>query len=149
MTSIPISRFGDTDLSVSRVGFGAWAIGGPARAGDVAIGWGTSDDALSRRAIFAALDQGVTFFDTADFYGLGHSETLLGETIGNNSDVTIATKVGHRLDPDGSIRLDYSSDHIMAACDASLKRLQRDCIDFYQLHSARLHHLQNGECIDA
>ncbi len=149
MTGVPKNTFGQTDLSVSRVGFGTWAIGGAATAGGVAIGWGESDDTVSHRAISTALDRGVTFFDTADFYGLGHSETLLGETLGNNSDVTIATKVGHRLGSDGSIRLDYSRDHIMSACDASLKRLKRDCIDFYQLHSARLSHLKNGECIDA
>ncbi len=149
MPAIPTNTFGRTDLVVSRIGFGAWAIGGPAMAGDIAIGWGDTDDAVSVRAIETALDRGIDFFDTADFYGLGHSEELIGRTIGNRAGVTIATKVGHRLNSDGSISLDYSKKHILAACDESLRRLRRDHIDLYQLHSARVAHLKQGECIEA
>ncbi|NNE45818.1 MAG: aldo/keto reductase [Rhodothermales bacterium] len=149
MSAIPTNTFGRTDLVVSRIGFGAWAIGGPAMAGDIAIGWGDIDDAVSVRAIETALDRGIDFLDTADFYGLGHSEELIGQTIGNRAGVTIATKVGHRLNSDGSISLDYSKKHILAACDKSLRRLRRDHIDLYQLHSARVAHLKQGECIEA
>lgn len=149
MPAIPTNTFGRTDLVVSRIGFGAWAIGGPAMAGDIAIGWGDTDDAVSVRAIETALDRGIDFFDTADFYGLGHSEELIGRIIGNRAGVTIATKVGHRLNSDGSISLDYSKKHILAACDESLRRLRRDHIDLYQLHSARVAHLKPGECIEA
>lgn len=141
-------QFGKTDLMVSEVGFGAWAIGGAAKVGDTPIGWGTADDDVSRKAINAALNQGINFFDTADFYGLGHSEKLLGEVLQNNKDAIIATKVGHRA-IDNKIALDYSKAYIIEACEASLRRLGRDVIDYYQLHSARMNHLQDGECIEA
>lgn len=142
-------KFGDTELTVSAVGFGAWAIGGPAFAGDIPIGWGTTDDRISVKAIHEALDRGITFFDTADFYGLGHSEELLGKTLKGLSDVIIATKVGHRLNQEQRIFTDYSKDYIIKACEDSLRRLKRDTIDFYQLHTARIDDLQKGECIIA
>lgn len=142
-------RFGETDLTVSEIGFGGWAIGGPAMAGATPIGWGSSDDRVAMDAVHTALDQGINFFDTADFYGLGHSEKLLGRVLGNRDDALIATKVGHRLDPSGAIRLDYSPEWIIEACEASLRRLQREQIDFYQLHSARLPHLESQECLAA
>ncbi len=141
-------KFGNTDLQVSEIGFGAWAIGGNAKVGNTAIGWGTADDTVSKKAIITAIDAGINFFDTADFYGLGHSEVLLGEALKKNTDIIIATKVGHR-DINDAITLDYSKKYILEACEASLKRLQRQTIDYYQLHSARLTHLQNGECIEA
>ena len=141
-------QFGKTDLQVSEVGFGAWAIGGAAIVGDTPIGWGKTDDATSVKAIHAALDAGINFFDTADFYGLGHSEELLGDTLNLNKNVVIATKVGHRKIKE-TITLDYSKAYILEACEQSLRRLKRDHLDYYQLHSARLPHLQNGECIEA
>ncbi|HSW31803.1 MAG TPA: aldo/keto reductase [Longimicrobiales bacterium] len=140
--------FGTTDLKVSVVGFGAWAIGGPAMAGSTPIGWGEADDATSLAALRRAFDLGITFFDTADFYGLGRSEWLIGEAFGNSDRVVVATKVGHRIADDGSIYLDYSGRHIRKACEESLRRLRRDSIDLYQLHSARLVHLEQGECLE-
>ncbi|MDE3253711.1 MAG: aldo/keto reductase, partial [Bacteroidota bacterium] len=80
---------------------------------------------------------------------LGHSESLIGETIGKNKDLLIATKVGQKVGDDGKIAIDYSKKHILQACEQSLQRLQRETIDFYQLHVARLSHLENGECIEA
>lgn len=141
--------FGSTDLKVSVVGFGAWAIGGPAMAGSTAIGWGPTDDAESRDALRRAFESGITFYDTADFYGLGRSERLIGEVFGNAPEVVVATKVGHRIADDGSIFVDYSARHIREACHASLRRLRREAIDLYQLHSARLAHLEQGACIEA
>jgi len=141
-------KFGDTELHVSEVGFGAWAIGGDAKVGDMPIGWGPADDKLSVKAIHAALDSGINFFDTADFYGLGHSEDLLGKSLQGNREAIIATKVGHRA-IDQKIVVDYSTDYIIEACEKSLRRLKRDVIDYYQLHSARLIHLENGECLEA
>ena len=142
-------QFGNTDLRVSEIGFGAWTIGGPAFAGSVAIGWGDTDDQTSIKALKTAFKNGINFYDTADFYGLGHSEELIGEVFGNDPDVIIATKVGHRLNSEENILLDYSYDHIIRACEKSLKRLKREAIDYYQLHSARLTDLENGECIRA
>ncbi len=141
--------FGNTALNVSSIGFGAWGIGGAAMAGDIPIGWGRTDDTTSIRALQHAFEQGINFFDTADFYGLGRSETLIGEVFANRPDVIIATKVGHRLDRKGNIYLDYSRDHILRACEKSLIRLQRDTIDFYQLHTAKVADLENGECVEA
>ena len=141
-------KFGTKDLSVSEIGFGAWGIGGPAMVGDVAIGWGDVDDKTSIKALNRSYDLGINFYDTADFYGFGHSEELIGNVFGNRDDVIIASKVGHRVE-DEKILLDYTKKHILKSCEESLKRLKRDKIDYYQLHSAKLEHLQNGECIEA
>lgn len=140
-------KFGNTGLQVSEIGFGAWAIGGNAKVGDTPIGWGRADDATSLSAIQAAADAGVSFFDTADIYGLGHSEDLLGKSL-QGRDVIIATKVGN-VARGNQFTFDYSKDHILQACEQSLRRLRRDVIDYYQLHTARLQHLQQGECIEA
>lgn len=142
-------QFGRTDLKVSEIGFGAWGIGGPAMAGDIPIGWGEVEDKTSIEALAKSHDLGINFYDTADFYGLGHSEEIIGTVFGNKKDVIIATKVGHKLANDNSILLDYSKKHILESCENSLKRLKRDAIDYYQLHSAKLDHLYDGECIEA
>lgn len=141
-------KFGNTDLLVSEVGFGAWAIGGNAMVGDTPIGWGKTDDTESVKAIHTALDRGINFFDTADFYGLGHSEELLGAELRNTPNAIIATKVGHRNIND-RIQVDYTKEYIMAACELSLQRLKRDYVDYYQLHTARTNHLQNEDCVEA
>ncbi|MDF2158421.1 aldo/keto reductase [Algoriphagus sp. CAU 1675] len=142
-------KFGNTDLTVSEIGFGAWAIGGTANVGGVEIGWGPSDDEVSVQALNAALDAGINFYDTADFYGLGHSEKLIGEVFGNRKDVLIATKVGQKVGTDGKPTVDYSKEYLIEACENSLRRLKRDVIDYYQLHVARVQHLEDGACIEA
>jgi aryl-alcohol dehydrogenase-like predicted oxidoreductase len=141
-------KFGITDLLVSEIGFGAWAIGGGAMIGNTAIGWGEVNDDESKKAIHRALDLGINFFDTADIYGLGHSEQLIGGVIGNKKEVIIATKVGN-VSRDEQFTVDYSREYILNACEKSLMRLKRDAIDYYQLHTARLNHLMQGECIEA
>jgi aryl-alcohol dehydrogenase-like predicted oxidoreductase len=141
-------KFGNTDLQVSEIGFGAWAIGGGAMIGSTVIGWGETDDAVSVKAIEASIENGINFFDTADIYGLGHSEELLGKVIGKRKDMIIASKVGN-VARDEKFTTDYTKKYILEACDKSLKRLQRDTIDYYQLHSARMTQLQDGECIAA
>jgi aryl-alcohol dehydrogenase-like predicted oxidoreductase len=141
-------KFGSTDLSVSEIGFGAWAIGGGATIGTTAIGWGDADDTISKKAIHKSLDKGINFFDTADIYGLGHSEELIGKIIGDKKEVIVATKVGN-VARDEKFTVDYSREYILNACEASLRRLKRNMIDYYQLHTARLAHLQNGACIEA
>jgi aryl-alcohol dehydrogenase-like predicted oxidoreductase len=141
-------KFGNTDLMVSEIGFGAWAIGGGAMIGNTSIGWGDADDNTSKLAINKALDAGINFFDTADIYGLGHSEKIIGDAVGIKKDIVIATKVGN-VARDAQFTVDYSKEHILLACTESLRRLKRETIDFYQLHSARLNHLQKSECIEA
>lgn len=141
-------KFGNTELQVSEIGFGAWAIGGGATVGSTAIGWGDSNDATSKEAIQKSLALGINFFDTADIYGLGHSEKLIGDTIGNRKDVVIATKVGN-VSRNNQFTVDYTKEYILNACEESLKRLKREAIDYYQLHSAKLSHLEQGDCIEA
>src|SRR5437660_6576398 len=85
-------RLGSTGLQVSEIGFGAWGIGGVANG---AVGYGPTDDEQSRAALRRAFELGVTFYDTADIYGFGHSEELIGETLADvRSKLVIATKVG-------------------------------------------------------
>jgi aryl-alcohol dehydrogenase-like predicted oxidoreductase len=141
-------QFGNTTLHVSEIGFGAWAIGGSAMVGDIPIGWGPADDDTSVKAIHAALDAGINFFDTADFYGLGHSEILLGKTLANNKEAIIASKVGQRKSGDKVIG-DYSHDYLITACESSLKRLKRNHIDYLQLHTVKIDQLKEGGCIAA
>ena len=141
-------KFGTTDLLVSEIGFGAWAIGGAAMIGKTAIGWGDADDRVSENAIHTSLNAGINFFDTADIYGLGHSEDLLGKIIGDKKDIIMATKVGN-VSRDEQFTVDYTKAYILQACENSLRRLKRDTIDFYQLHTARMPHLQQGDCIEA
>ena len=142
-------KFGNTDLMASEIGFGAWAIGGSANVGGVEIGWGYSDDKESEKALFAAVEAGINLFDTADFYGLGHSEELIGRILGKSQEVLIATKVGQKVGNDGTIQIDYSKEYLVEACENSLRRLKREVIDYYQLHVARVGHLEKGDCIEA
>jgi aryl-alcohol dehydrogenase-like predicted oxidoreductase len=109
------------------VAFGCWAIGGH--------GWGPVDDGDSIAAIRRALDLGINFFDTADTYGFGHSETVLAEALGKQRNrVVIATKFGVKWDADGKITRDISQARVFEALDASLRRLKLDCIPLYQIH---------------
>ncbi|MEJ7766892.1 MAG: aldo/keto reductase [Chitinophagaceae bacterium] len=142
-------RFGKTALEVSEIGFGAWAIGGAVKLGNLPIGWGRTDDDESMTALHTAFEEGVNFYDTADFYGLGHSEELIGNAFGNDSKVIIATKVGQKPGLSKPVEIDYSREYMLQACEASLKRLKRSYIDYYQLHVASIDHLQQGDCIEA
>ena len=127
---------GRTGLKVSEIGFGAWAIGGPAKLGEANIGWGPVDDRESIRALNAAFDQGVNFFDTADVYGWGHSEEIIGKTFHKKRDkIIIASKVGNRIDENGRWVKDFSPEWVKKAVVASLRRLRTDYIDLYLLHS--------------
>jgi aryl-alcohol dehydrogenase-like predicted oxidoreductase len=121
---MPTRRLGRTDLQVSEVGFGAWAIGGD---------WGEVDDDTSMRALHAAVDAGVNFLDTADVYGDGHSEQLIGRLLQeHDEDLVVATKMGRRvpLDPDA-----YTYDAFKGWLDRSRRNLGVDRIDLVQLHA--------------
>src|ERR1700678_1852422 len=128
---------GRSGIKVSDIGFGCWAIGGPFTLDGRPDGWGEVDDAEAAGAVSRALDQGITFFDTADVYGAGHSERVLGRALaGRREDAVIATKFGYTFDA-GSRTVtgeDASPDYIRRACRASLRRLGTDWIDLYQLH---------------
>jgi aryl-alcohol dehydrogenase-like predicted oxidoreductase len=141
---------GKTGIQVSEIGFGGWAIGGPTDAGGVPIGWGRTSDDESMAAIRRARDLGVTFFDTADIYGHGRSESLLGMVLSRRRpDVVIATKVGIVRTTAGEHRKDYSKRHIFYAIDGSLKRLRTDYIDVYQIHNPSIAELEREEIQEA
>ncbi|MDQ6420154.1 aldo/keto reductase [Paenibacillus sp. LHD-117] len=125
---------GSSDMKVSEISFGTWAIGGS---------WGSKDDAESLRALETAIEAGVNFFDTADVYGEGHSEQLLAQaTKGKEDDILIATKFCRA----GDIReqATYSEASVRAYCEGSLRRLGRERIDLYQIHCPPLSILQDG-----
>jgi aryl-alcohol dehydrogenase-like predicted oxidoreductase len=130
---------GGSGVSVSAMGVGCWTIGGPLWQGDQPFGWGEVDDAESIRAIRRAVDLGITFFDTADLYGAGHSEEVLGKALaGRRDEVVIATKWGHTFDPVTRQRggTDTTPGYLRRALEASLGRLGVDHVDLYQLHVA-------------
>jgi len=133
---------GRSGIEVSEIGFGCWAIGGPFTAGGGGPnGWGESDDSESVAAIRRALELGITFFDTADVYGAGHSEQVIGRALaGQRDEVVIATKFGYTFDT-GRREItgeDASAAYIRRACRASLRRIGTDRIDLYQLHLGEL-----------
>ncbi|MFG2497371.1 aldo/keto reductase [Streptomyces sp. NPDC048441] len=130
---------GRTGIEVSALGFGCWAIGGEWSGPDGRpLGWGAVDDEESVRAIRRAVDLGVDFFDTADNYGTGHSERVLGRALGaRREDVVIATKWGNLFDEEtraAAGRADDSVAYARSALTASLKRLGTEYVDLYQLH---------------
>lgn len=131
-------RLGSTELEVSAVSLGTWAIGGM---------WGAVDDAESKRAIYRAIELGVNFFDTADVYGIGRSEELLRETTADKADeIYIATKFC-RLD-DFQDPKNYSEAKVRAYCEGSLRRLGRERIDLYQIHCPPTEILRDGSVFE-
>ncbi|MCE7007769.1 aldo/keto reductase [Kibdelosporangium philippinense] len=131
----PLGRSG---IEVSALGFGCWAIGGPWSLPDGSpLGWGEVDDEESIAAIRRAVELGVTFFDTADIYGTGRSERVLGRALaGKRDEVVLASKWGNVLDEQNKwlVGEDDSVGYMRSALDASLKRLGTDYLDLYQLH---------------
>ncbi|WP_328428169.1 aldo/keto reductase [Streptomyces sp. NBC_00443] len=129
---------GRTGIEVSALGFGCWAIGGEWQSADgQPLGWGKVDDEESVRAVRRALDLGVTFFDTADTYGAGHSERVLGRALGKRrADVVVATKWGNVFDEETRTLTgaDDTVPYARRALTASLRRLDTDYVDLYQLH---------------
>lgn len=130
-------RLGRTGLEVSALGLGCWPIGGVTIRDGQHVGYTGVDDAESLRAVAAAVELGVTLFDTADAYGAGHSERLLGQALAGHPEVRVATKFGNTID-EATRRMtgrDSSPAYVRSAVHASLRRLQRERIDLYQLHT--------------
>ncbi|MFJ9116071.1 aldo/keto reductase [Streptomyces sp. NPDC102394] len=144
---------GRSGIEVSALGFGCWAIGGEwSDLSGQPLGWGKVDDEESVRAIHRALDLGVTFFDTADTYGAGHSERVLGRALGKRRDeVVIATKWGNVFDETTRTLkgADVSAEYVREALTASLARLGTDHVDLYQLHISDAHPEQAARLRDA
>ena len=128
---------GRTGLEVSEISFGAWAIGGE---------WGEVPEADALAGLQAAVDAGVNLFDTADVYGRGRSEELLGRAVGNRPDVLVATKFC-RWD-DVADPASYGEKRVRGYCEASLRRLRREAIDLYQVHSPPTEVIARGDVFE-
>lgn len=142
------TQLGERGPKVSTIGFGAWAIGG--------MNWGKTDDEVSKNALRKAIENGVTFIDTADVYGFGHSETLVREVLEEMSvkdKIVVATKAGNDFynttdendEGYGTIKQNAGYDYIISAAEKSLKRLNVDALDILQLHSPDTEKLQRDE----
>lgn len=133
--------FGKTGIKVSEIGFGTWGIGGATE--DGANSYGETDDAESKKCLKRAFDLGINFYDTSNIYGYGHSEELLGEVFKSIRDkVIIASKVG--FVKHGGPH-DFRGSYIRSQLENTLKRLQSDYVDVYQLHSPPLEQLRQTE----
>jgi aryl-alcohol dehydrogenase-like predicted oxidoreductase len=127
--SLEKKKLGNSDMELTRIGLGAWAIGG----GDWAFGWGPQDDADSIAAIHRALELGINWIDTAAIYGLGHSEEVVGKALKSSSiKPYVFTKCAMLWDEKREIT--RSLKQIRREVEDSLKRLQVDAIDLYQIH---------------
>ncbi len=129
-------ELGKTGVKISEVSFGTWAIGGS---------WGKTDDKEALASLDRAIGEGVNFFDTADVYGNGHSEELLAKAT-KGKEIHIATKFCRGADihsPDT-----YSYDNVRSFCEKSLRRLDREAIDLYQIHCPPFEILQNGKVFE-
>ena len=133
---------GATGIQVSEIGFGAWGIGGVVLDSSA---YGPTDDNVSKRALMTALDAGVTFFDTSSLYGYGHSEELIGETLHKVRDqIVISTKAGY-VDFGGL--QNFSPAYLRSSLEASLRRLQTDYVDVFQLHDPPMELLERDDSI--
>ena len=123
-------RLGQTDLELTTIGMGTWAIGGPWE-----FGWGPQDDEHSVAAIRTAIDSGVNWIDTAPAYGCGHAEEVVGRVLKElPAKPIIATKCGLLWNEKREKVTCLKKDSVLAECDASLRRLGVDVIDLYQMH---------------
>ena len=126
------NKLGNSDLMLSEIGLGTWAIGG----GDWGMGWGRQDENDSIASILEALDQGINWIDTAHAYGFGVAEIAVGKALKEFKDdeVIVATKCGVLPEEDNKPRRFISRKTILEEVDDSLRRLGRDYIDLYQIH---------------
>ena len=124
-------QLGKTDLDLSVIGLGTWAMGG----GDWLYGWGDQDDEASVRTIYRALDMGINWLDTAAVYGLGRSESVIGRALDGMRDKPyIATKCSRVWDESGQISGNLKRDSVIREAEDSLRRLRVEIIDLYQIH---------------
>jgi aryl-alcohol dehydrogenase-like predicted oxidoreductase len=124
-------RLGNSDLDITVLGIGAWAMGG----GNWKFGWGPQDDAESIAAIHTALEGGVNWIDTAAVYGLGHAETVVGQAVKDLAEKPLLfTKCARVWNESREIGKRLKRDSVISECEASLSRMQVDVIDLYQIH---------------
>lgn len=133
-TAVQTRRLGTSDLEITPVGFGAWALGGAGWQSS----WGAQDDQDSVNAIHRAIDLGINWIDTAPVYGLGHSEEVIGRALrGRANRPYVFTKCSRVWDENREIHNNLSADSLRRECEASLRRLGIDVIDLYQIHWPR------------
>ncbi len=140
-------KFGNSDLIASEVGFGVWTVGTPM--------WGIKDEAVGIRLLERAFDLGITFFDTADVYGDGLGETILAKALGGKRDrVVYSTKFGYDFYSHPGVQpgqrerpQNWTPTFVRRACEESLRRLDTDRIDVYQLHNPRIDTLRRDDLI--
>jgi aryl-alcohol dehydrogenase-like predicted oxidoreductase len=144
-------RLGRSDLQVTALGMGCWAIGGAMSSGDQPLGYAGVTDAEARRALDRAVELGVRLFDTADAYGAGHSERLLAPVLAAHPQVLVATKFGNTIDEHARqlTGVDTSPAYMRRALQGSLRRLDRDHVDLYQLHVSDVDDDRAYELVDA
>ncbi|MCK5534082.1 aldo/keto reductase [bacterium] len=123
-------KLGNTELYLSNIGLGTWALGG----GGYAYGWGPQDDKESIATIWRALDLGINWIDTAPVYGLGHAEKVVGKALKGKKEVIIASKCGLVWNEKRKLSGCLKRASIRQEIEASLKRLKREVIDLYQIH---------------
>ena len=129
--SLPLRTLGNSDLKLTPIGFGAWAIGGS----NWDFAWGPQDDSESIRAIHQALDEGINWIDTAAIYGLGHSEEIVGQAVGSSAyKPLIFTKCSMRWDEGRTIYRSLKASSVIEELEGSLRRLGVEAIDLYQIH---------------
>jgi len=129
--SLPLRKLGNSDLELTPIGFGAWAIGG----GNWEFAWGPQDDNESIAAIHRALDHGINWIDTAAIYGLGHSEEMVARALKTTSHKPLVfTKCSMRWHTDRSIYRSLRADSVREELESSLRRLNVETIDLYQIH---------------
>ena len=128
----PLRNLGNSDLQLTPIGFGAWAIGG----GNWEFAWGPQDDQESIAAIHRALDEGINWIDTAAIYGLGHSEEIVGQALKSfvGPKPLVFTKFSMRWHPDRTIYRSLKAGSLAEELEGSLRRLGVDTIDLYQIH---------------
>src|SRR5689334_8762382 len=129
--SMKTRQLGKTEIYITPIGLGAWAMGG----GNWAASWGPQDDDESIATIKHALDLGINWIDTAAVYGLGHSEEIVGKALkGRSERPYVFTKCSRVWDAQGQIGSSLKADSLRRELEASLRRLQTDMIDLYQIH---------------
>jgi len=126
-------RFGRTNVRVPTISLGTWGHGGPNTSEGASVGWSGHDDRLAKEALVAAYRKGITHWDTADAYGNGHAESLIGEVFGEvpRKEIFLASKFGWVKGPSGHF---YDAAFMRSQCERSLKLMKTDVIDLYYFH---------------
>src|SRR5438067_13077521 len=127
-------RFGRTNVRVPTISLGTWGHGGPNKSEGASVGWSGHDDRLAKEALVAAYRSGITHWDTADAYGDGHAEELIGEVFASDvprNEIFLASKFGWIKGPSGHW---YDPEFMRAQCERSLRNMRTDVIDLYYFH---------------